>query len=270
MTKKPLLSSPIGFFGVARGSNDETPTIEQISPNARERPAGRRSRRRRWSRSSAGGLEERHAQDHRADVLGGGGLEEVGAAARAVADVVADEVRDDGRVARIVLGDAGLDLADEVRADIGGLGVDAAAELGEEGDEARAEGEADDPERRFRDAGVRTFGEEVDEPVDAADAEQRRARPPGSRRPRRRGARSIRASPRPVRAAAAVRMLLRTATYMPMNPEMPERAAPIRKAIAVMTPRSTWWSFSKIATRMPITTATTMARWRWCGIAGSR
>ena len=77
------------------------------------------------------------AEDHRADVLGGGGLEEVGAAAGAVADVVADEVGDDGRVARVVLGDAGLDLADEVGADVGGLRVDAAAELGEERDEAR-------------------------------------------------------------------------------------------------------------------------------------
>ena len=53
----------------------------------------------------------------------------------AVADVVAHEVGDDGRVARVVLGDAGLDLADEVGADVGGLGVDAAAELREERDE---------------------------------------------------------------------------------------------------------------------------------------
>ena len=36
----------------------------------------------------------------------------------------------------IVLGDAGLDLADEVRADVGRLRVDAAAELREERDEA--------------------------------------------------------------------------------------------------------------------------------------
>ena len=89
------------------------------------------------------------AQDHRADVLGGGGLEEVGATAGAVADVVADEVGDDAGVARVVLGDARLDLADEVRADVRGLGVDAAAELGEEGHERGAEAEADDEERRL-------------------------------------------------------------------------------------------------------------------------
>jgi hypothetical protein len=63
-------------------------------------------------------LRERRGQDHGADVLGGRRLEEVGTAARAVADVVADEVRDDGRVARVVLGDARLDLADEVGADV--------------------------------------------------------------------------------------------------------------------------------------------------------
>ena len=91
------------------------------------------------------------AQDHGADVLGGGGLEQVGAAAGAVADVVAHEVRDHGRVAGIVLGDALLDLADEVGAHVRGLGVDAAAELGEEGHEAGAEAEAHDEERRLLD-----------------------------------------------------------------------------------------------------------------------
>ena len=71
-------------------------------------------------------------------------LEEVGRHAGAVADVVADVVRDHGRVARIVLGDAGLDLADEVGADVGGLRVDAAAEPREDGDQRAAEGEADE------------------------------------------------------------------------------------------------------------------------------
>ena len=89
------------------------------------------------------------AQDHRADVLGGGRLEQVGATAGAVPDVVADEVRDDRGVARVVLGDALLDLAHEVRADVGGLGVDPAAELGEEGHERGPEAIADDQERRL-------------------------------------------------------------------------------------------------------------------------
>src|SRR4026209_2779528 len=67
------------------------------------------------------------------------------------ADVVADEVRYDARVPRIVLGDALLDLPDEVRPDVCGLGVDAATELGEQRDERRAEAEADDEERRLGD-----------------------------------------------------------------------------------------------------------------------
>ena len=67
---------------------------------------------------------ERDRRDDRADVR----LEEVGAHAGDVADVVTDVVGDGGRVARVVLGDARLDLADEVGADVGGLGVDAAAD----------------------------------------------------------------------------------------------------------------------------------------------
>ena len=108
------------------------------------------------------------AQDHGADVLGGRRLEQVGATAGAVADVVAHQVGDHGRVARVVLGDAGLHLADQVGADVGRLGVDTAAELGEEGHEAGAEAEADDQERRL--LGVREAAEGGE---DAVHAEQR-------------------------------------------------------------------------------------------------
>ncbi len=69
------------------------------------------------------------------------GLEQIGGHAGAVADIVADIVGDGRRVARIVLGNAGLDLADEIAADIGALGEDAAAETGEDGDQRRAEAE---------------------------------------------------------------------------------------------------------------------------------
>ena len=127
-----------------------TPTIEQIAPNA-ARTSGKKIQATSLVPVATGGLEERDTEDHRADDLGGGRLEQVGTAAGAVADVVADEVGDHGRVARIVFGNSGFDLADEIGANIGGLGVDAAAELGEEGDEAGTEGEADDPEWRFGD-----------------------------------------------------------------------------------------------------------------------
>ena len=71
------------------------------------------------------------------------GLEQVGRHAGAVADIVADVVGDGRRVARIVLGNAGLDLADEVAADVGALGEDAAAETGEDRDQRGAEAERD-------------------------------------------------------------------------------------------------------------------------------
>ena len=71
-------------------------------------------------------------------------LEQVGAHAGDVADVVAHVVGDGGRVAGVVLGDAGLDLADEVGADVGGLGVDAAADAGEQRDRRGAEPEGGD------------------------------------------------------------------------------------------------------------------------------
>ena len=78
---------------------------------------------------------QHHGRDHGDRI----GLEQVGRHAGAVADVVADVVGDGGGIARIVLGDAGLDLADEIAADVGALGEDAAAEAGEDGDEGGAE-----------------------------------------------------------------------------------------------------------------------------------
>jgi hypothetical protein len=80
-------------------------------------------------------LVEQHTKDHGADVLGGGALEQVGAAAGAVADIVADEIRDHGRVARIVFRNARFDLADQIRADVSRLGVDATPQLREQRDE---------------------------------------------------------------------------------------------------------------------------------------
>ena len=83
-------------------------------------------------------------EDHGGDEGDGVGLEEVGRHAGAVADVVADVVGDGGGVPRVVLGDAGLDLADEVAADVGALGEDAAAEPGEDRDQRAAEAEGDE------------------------------------------------------------------------------------------------------------------------------
>ena len=84
------------------------------------------------------------AEDHRTDVLRRRRLEQVRPAAGAVAHVVADEICDDRGISRVVLRDAGLDLADQIRPDIGGLRVDAASQLREERDEARAKSKAND------------------------------------------------------------------------------------------------------------------------------
>ncbi len=96
-------------------------------------------------------------------------LEEVRRHPCAVADVVADVVRDDSGVAWIVLGDARFDLADEVGADIRSFRVDAAAETGEDGDERAAEREADEVVHRRFGAVADPVGEH---PVVAGDPEE--------------------------------------------------------------------------------------------------
>ena len=92
-------------------------------------------------------LEGGDAEDDRRDQGDLVALEQVGGHAGAVADVVAHVVGDGGRVAGVVLGDAGLDLADEVGADVGGLGEDAAADPQEQGEQRAAEAEADEDRR---------------------------------------------------------------------------------------------------------------------------
>ena len=91
--------------------------------------AGDDHRRQDAAQAVAGG----HAQGGGGQDGAGVGFVEVGAHAGHVADVVADVVGDGGRVARVVLGDAGFDLADQVGADVGRLGEDAAADAGEQG-----------------------------------------------------------------------------------------------------------------------------------------
>jgi hypothetical protein len=94
--------------------------------------------------------EGRAAQDQRRDQRDGVGLEEVRGHAGAVAHVVTDVVGDGGGVARIVLRDALLHLADQVGADVGRLGEDAAADSHEHGQQCGAETEALQYLRRVR------------------------------------------------------------------------------------------------------------------------
>ncbi len=90
---------------------------------------------------------ESHCGDDGTDIA----LEEVCAHACNVADVVADIIGDNSGVAGVVLGDACLDLADEVGADVGRLGVDTAADTRKQSDRACAEGEAEQNVRIIED-----------------------------------------------------------------------------------------------------------------------
>ena len=72
------------------------------------------------------------AQDHGRDDGHLVAFENIGGHAGTVTDVVADVVGDGGGVARVILGDAGLDLAHQVGTDVGRLGVDAAADSHEQ------------------------------------------------------------------------------------------------------------------------------------------
>ena len=113
--------------------------------------------------------ERRHGDQHHGDGRDRVRLEEVRRHPGAVADVVADVVGDDGGVPRIVLGDAGLDLADEVGADVRRLRVDPAAQSREHRDQRAAEREADE----VVDRGLRRMVEPVGQhPVVAGDTEQ--------------------------------------------------------------------------------------------------
>ena len=90
------------------------------------------------ARGISGSCQGERADENGADQADGVGLENVRRHAGAVAHVVADVVRDGGRIARIVFVEVALDLADQVRADIRRFGVDAAAESRENADQARA------------------------------------------------------------------------------------------------------------------------------------
>jgi hypothetical protein len=93
--------------------------------------------------ASANALQQQRDQHHGGANGDDIGFEQVGGHAGAVADIVANVIGDNGRVAWIVFGNAGFDLADKVGADVSGLGEDAAAETREDRDQRSAEGERD-------------------------------------------------------------------------------------------------------------------------------
>ena len=101
------------------------------------------------------GLDHQRTEQHRGDQRHGESLEEICGHAGAVPHVVADVVGDHRRIARVVLGNARFHLADQVRADIGPLGEDAAAEPSEDRNKRSAESKAHE---RLDDVTVRGTG----------------------------------------------------------------------------------------------------------------
>ena len=216
------LSSSHGVRHLASAPTMMTPTIEARKPTERTTSG------KKIHAGFCGRGEDRDAEDHGADVLGGRRLEQVRAAARAVADVVADQVGDHGRVARVVLRNAGLDLTDQVGADVGGLGVDTAAKLGEQRHEAGAKAEADDQE--WSPGRDQRSAEGQEDAKDAQEA-QRDDQEAGDRAAAQRDLDRVLEA---LCAAAAVRRFAWTAMYMPMKPESALQAAPTRNAIPVL------------------------------------
>ncbi len=97
----------------------------------------------------AGLGQHQAAQQHGGDDGDRIGLEQVGGHAGAVAHVVTHVVGDHRRVARIVFGNAGFDLAHQVGTDVGTLGEDAAAQTREDRDQRGTEGQADQGMQRL-------------------------------------------------------------------------------------------------------------------------
>ncbi len=109
--------------------------------------------------------EARVAQDHRRDDGHFVAFEDVGGHARAVADVVADVVRDRRCITRVVLGDARLNLADKIRPNVRRLRIDAAADPHEECEERSAE-----PETEKDLVGVLAIGHEDDRSTEETES----------------------------------------------------------------------------------------------------
>ncbi len=84
-------------------------------------------------------FQQQRSQHHRGADSYDIGFEQVGCHARAVAHVVAHVVGDNGRVARVVLGNSCFDLAHQVGPDICRLGKDPAAQTREDRDERCSE-----------------------------------------------------------------------------------------------------------------------------------
>ena len=83
--------------------------------------------------AAGGGRGDCRAQHDRRDNGSDKGFKDIGAHAGNVTNVIADVISDNARVAGIILGNPGFDLAHQIGPDVGGLGEDSTAHAGEEG-----------------------------------------------------------------------------------------------------------------------------------------
>ena len=154
----------VGFFVRA---NEENAVNRENDPDRRQKNRQEERahlRRNRRVHRSVSGDAERGARKNRTAVR----FVQVGAHPRDVADVVADVVRDGGRVAAVVFRNPGFDFTDQVGADVRGLRVDAAADASEQRLRRGAHPEAEHNDRNFR---------QVHRPVEHRENPVQRAEP---------------------------------------------------------------------------------------------
>ena len=133
-TITPLYSA----FMILPPSRVETKKVPMMEETMEIAPSTSGNKIARAPKSVMHQAAEQHGRDQRHGI----GLEQVSRHAGAVADIVADVIGDDRRVARIIFRNTGFDLADEVSADIRALGENTAAQACENRNEGTAEGEA--------------------------------------------------------------------------------------------------------------------------------
>ena len=89
-------------------------------------------------------LDYERTQQHRGNQRDDISFKQVRRHAGAIANIVADVIGNDGRIARIIFGNAGFDLADQIGTNVGALCENAAAKAGKNRNQRSAEREADE------------------------------------------------------------------------------------------------------------------------------
>ena len=111
---------------------------EKASDNTGEQTEGRKKQRIEHPRILKVNRPQRQGRDQRSDI----GLEKIRPHAGDIADIIADIIRDHSGISRIILRNPRLDLSDQVRSDIGGLGIDSSANPRKKRDGGSSEGKA--------------------------------------------------------------------------------------------------------------------------------